>query len=191
MHTFRLNSRQRQQLRAQARRGKNARSGRRAVALLELDQGPPIAQLAATLGVTRQTLYDGIARFEAEGGPGALQDREGRGRPPVWTEPVTWFLAWSMAQPPETLGYASVEWTTHLLRHHLGKVGVGVSDTTVREQLHRLGYVWKRPRYVLKSDPHREKKRRIRQQIQRLPERSVLLAMDETDVLLFPPLRAA
>jgi len=35
------------------------------------------------------------------------------------------------------------------------------------------------------------KKRRIRRAIRRLPPRSVLLAEDETDLLLFPPLRAA
>jgi hypothetical protein len=34
------------------------------------------------------------------------------------------------------------------------------------------------------------KKRRIRREIRRLPPRSVLLAEDETDLLLFPPLRA-
>jgi hypothetical protein len=34
------------------------------------------------------------------------------------------------------------------------------------------------------------KKRRIRRQIQALPRRSVVLAQDETDLLLFPPLRA-
>lgn len=35
------------------------------------------------------------------------------------------------------------------------------------------------------------KKRRIRQQIRDLPRHSVVLAQDETDLLLFPPLRAA
>ena len=35
------------------------------------------------------------------------------------------------------------------------------------------------------------KKRRIRRQIRALPPRSVVLAQDETDLLLFPPLRAA
>lgn len=34
------------------------------------------------------------------------------------------------------------------------------------------------------------KKRRIRRQIQALPRRSVVLAEDETDLLMFPPLRA-
>src|SRR3954464_3377786 len=35
------------------------------------------------------------------------------------------------------------------------------------------------------------KKSRIRRQIRALPPRSVVLAQDETDLLLFPPLRAA
>src|SRR3954454_11194785 len=39
--------------------------------------------------------------------------------------------------------------------------------------------------------PSARKKRRIRQQIRALPRRSVGLAQDETDLLLFPPLRAA
>ena len=39
--------------------------------------------------------------------------------------------------------------------------------------------------------PCARKKRRIRRQIQALPPRSVVLAEDETDLLLFPPLRAA
>src|SRR3954453_22603647 len=39
--------------------------------------------------------------------------------------------------------------------------------------------------------PSARKKRRIRQQIRALPRRSVVLAQDETDLLLFPPLRAA
>jgi hypothetical protein len=38
--------------------------------------------------------------------------------------------------------------------------------------------------------PNGRKKRRIRQQIRALPPRSVVLALDETDLLLFPPLRA-
>ena len=159
MQTFRLNSRQRQHLRAQARTAKDGRHVRRAIALLELDQGRPVAQIAATLGVTRQTLYNWIARFEAEGGPAALQDRGGRGRPTVWTEAVRRFLEWSLRQRPEALGYASVDWTAELLQGHLAKwMSVTVSDTTLREQLHQLGYVWKRPRYGLEPDVDREKK---------------------------------
>src|SRR5436309_15877672 len=38
--------------------------------------------------------------------------------------------------------------------------------------------------------PSARKKRRIRRAIRALPRRSVVLAQDETDLLLFPPLRA-
>ena len=49
--------------------------------------------------------------------------------------------------------------TAELLQGHLAKwMSVTVSDTTLREQLHQLGYVWKRPRYVLEPDVDREKK---------------------------------
>jgi DDE superfamily endonuclease len=54
-----------------------------------------------------------------------------------------------------------------------------------------LGYVWKRPRYVLDPDPLRAAKmRRIRRYIKGLGPRAVVLFQDETDLLLFPPLRA-
>ena len=44
---------------------------------------------------------------------------------------------------------------------------------------------------MLAADPDRNKKRRIRRQIRDLPRRSVILAEDETDLLLFPPLHSA
>ena len=50
--------------------------------------------------------------------------------------------------------------------------------------------MWKRPRYVLAPDLQREKKSRLRRALGNLPCRSVVLAEDETDLLLFPPLRA-
>src|SRR3954451_22084239 len=99
VETFRLNRRQRRQLRGQVRIAKDARSVRRAIALLELDEGRAVALVAATLGVTRQTLYNWRARLDAEGVPAALRDRSGRGRPTVWTEIVRRFVEWSMKQP--------------------------------------------------------------------------------------------
>jgi len=42
----------------------------------------------------------------------------------------------------------------------------------------------------LSPTPSARKKRRIRRQIRDLPRRSVVLAEDETDLMMFPPLRA-
>jgi hypothetical protein len=69
------------------------------------------------------------------------------------------------------------------LRQHLNH---SFYDETIRCMLHRLGYVWKRPHYVLAADAQREKKRHIRHVLGCLPQRSVVLAEDETDLLLFP-----
>jgi len=68
--------------------------------------------------------------------------------------------------------------------------GILYSSDTIRRRLHELDYVWKRPRYVLALDPEREKKRQIRRVPPGLHRRSVVLVEDETDLLLFPPLRA-
>jgi transposase len=145
--TFRLNAQQRRKVSEQAKTAKNARSVRRAIALLELDQGRPVAEVAAMLGVTRQTLYNWRARLETDDVSRALRDRKGRGRRTAWTEPVRRFLDWSMALPPEELGYASVGWTAALLLRHMETwAGMRASDTTLREQLHRLGYVCHRQR---------------------------------------------
>jgi transposase len=36
--------------------------------------------------------------------------------------------------------------------------GSWLAQDTIRRQLHQLGYVWKRTRYVLPADPEGEKK---------------------------------
>lgn len=160
MDTLRLTSQRRRQLRRLVRMTKEARVVRRALALLELDEGRPVTQVAAVLGVTRQTLYNWVERFTAEGSPIDLHDRDGRGRPAALSEAQRKFLAWSLTQPPAMLGYTSVEWTVPLLREHLAIHMAGhVSERTLRRELHRLGYAWKRPRYVLQPDPEREKKK--------------------------------
>jgi transposase len=95
-------------------------------------------------------------------------------------------------QPPDRFGYSATGWTVPLLQSHLARWDLdGFCDATVRRQLHALGYVWKRPRYVLDPDPRRAAKmRRIRRYIKGLGPRDVFLFEDETDLLLFPPLRA-
>ena len=51
--------------------------------------------------------------------------------------------------------------TVPLLQAHLQRCGGRrLSEDTIRRQLDRLGYVWKRFRYVLPPDPEREKKTR-------------------------------
>lgn len=61
---------------------------------------------------------------------------------------------------PGRFGYHATHWTVSLLRDQLRRnLEQDYSDDTIRRNLHRLGYVWKRPRYVLAPDPQREKKK--------------------------------
>lgn len=69
------------------------------------------------------------------------------------------FLQNLLQRSPQHPGYFATQWTVPLLQEQL-RHGVGeyYSGRTVRRGLHRLGYVWKRARYVLMPDPEREKK---------------------------------
>jgi len=65
---------------------------------------------------------------------------------------------------PQAHGYAATNWTAPLLRTELAQQGWPASERTLRRTLHRLGYRWKRPKFVLgRPDPaYAEKKSRRR-----------------------------
>jgi transposase len=161
MSIVQLTSSQRRRLRVQLRSAEASRFYRRLLALLELDRGKSVSEVAASLDVTRQSVYNWASTFAACPDPAALRDRYGIGRPSVWTEELQALLLDSLEQRPDELGYAGLNWTVALLREHLHRHGGRrLSDDTIRRQLDQLGYVWKRFRYVLPPDPEREKKTR-------------------------------
>ena len=111
------------------------------------------------LEVARSSLYNWVSAFVDNPSPAALQDRPGRGRPPRLNETLRAVLAAAMEQTPGTYGYPVNDWTVPLLLKHLERAGAApICDDTIREQLHRMGYRWHRPRYVLEPDPDRQKK---------------------------------
>jgi transposase len=63
---------------------------------------------------------------------------------------------------PQAHGYAAANWTAPLLRTELAKRGWPAAERTIRRTRHRLGWRWKRPKYVLgRPDPaYAEKKSR-------------------------------
>jgi transposase len=64
-----------------------------------------------------------------------------------------------MRHRPEARGYFANQWTVPLLQEELVHcTGQNVSADTIRRSLDRLGYVWKRARYVLAPDPEKGKK---------------------------------
>ena len=145
MSIVQLTASQRRTLRAQLRRATDASYYRRLLAILELDRGQAVAEVAALLQVTRQSVYNWARSFEACPEPATLQDRYGVGRPSAWTEGLEALLLASLEQRPDELGYDGVNWTVPLLREHLyHRGGHWLSDDTIRRELDRLGYVWKR-----------------------------------------------
>src|SRR5262245_20430754 len=152
---------QRRKLRDQLRRAHDAGYYRRLLAVLELDRGKSVAEVADLLRVTRQSVYNWADSFAADPGPAALRDRYGVGRPSVWTAALQALLLAALQRRPEELGYAGVNWTVPLLQEPLDYWGGRrLSEDTIRRELDRLGYVWKRFRYVLPPDPQRDKKTR-------------------------------
>jgi transposase len=161
MTILHLTSSQRRQLRAGLRQTDDASYFRRLLAISELDRGATVAEVAEQLGVTRQSVYNWARLYEAERQVGALRDGYGIGRPSLWTEELEALLQDAMQQRPDQLGFPGPNWTVPLLQEYLQRCGGWrLSDDTIRRQLRRLDYVWKRCRYVLPPDPEREKKTR-------------------------------
>ncbi len=159
MSELELTSWQRERLRRQLAETADARVFRRTLAVLEYDAGRPAAELARMLGVSRQSVYNWVGAYTEAYDPAALEDAEGRGRPPLLDEDQEHLLADLLAGSPQDLGDPQVSWTVPLLRDALEiATGQRVSEDTVRRALHRLDFVCKRPRHDLDPDPERDKK---------------------------------
>jgi len=160
MNRLNLAPDERRGLRRQLAQARDVRVYRRTLAVLEVDRGRPMTDVAGALGVTRQSVHNWVAAYARDPAPAALADRPRVGRPPLLTADGADWLRLLLARPPQWLGYPAANWTVPLLCEALhGDTGQRPSEDTVRRALHRLGYVWKRPRYVLAPDPDREKKK--------------------------------
>lgn len=154
-----LTEAQQRQLERQLHETPTARIYRRTLALLEYSRGRSVADIAASLGMTRRSVYSWIAAYRRGQHPSALCDARRSGRPRLWTHQREALLLALMKSSPDQLGYFSVNWTVPLLQEQIGRAtGVRLSEDTIRRELQRQHYVWKRFRYVLDPDPDREKK---------------------------------
>jgi transposase len=151
MAALKLSGRDREAVEQAARHSTDARETRRALALLDLADGQTPGQVAARYRVGRSTVYEWVARWNDADRPRSerLRDAPRSGRPPEQRDAVAGQLAELMPSAPTDHGYRHPAWTAPLLMAHLARQGVEASDTTVRRALHRLGYRWKRPRFVL------------------------------------------
>jgi transposase len=164
----------------------------RAHLILLLADGHPWSLITSVLYCSPRTIALWKARFE-DGGVDALIGRP-YGAPARWSEQAETILQKALAQTPDEFGYRAVSWTVSLLRDHIQQHwGQTPSGEQVRRRLRELGYVWKRPSHALresKSPRVLRRLRAIRKKVRGLPPDCAKLFEDETDLLLFPPLRA-
>src|SRR3954454_1727874 len=154
MDTLTLTFWQRRRLEGQLRSTHDARVYRRTLALLEVASGQPVASVAERLRVTPRAVYHWLAAYAADPDPAVLADGERCGRPPLLSGPQRHLLQDLLAGSPQALGYPDTVWTVALLQQHLRQhTGLRPSADTLRRELQRLRYSWKRPRYRLEPDP--------------------------------------
>lgn len=169
------------------------RVAERARMILLSARGFTVQDIMAVFEVVDETLYKWLDRFEAEG-PDGLLDRERSGRPPEIDGDALEELERVVEASPLEEGYDFTTWTTPLLRSHLEeRMGIEVSDDTIRRALRRLAFVWRRPRwYVESEDPEYAERMSAIEAALSEAERSdvTVLFEDETDVRRLPPLRA-
>jgi len=145
---------QRRHLERQLRSTRDARVYRRTLAVLEVAQGEPVAFVARRLRVTLRAVYHWVATYGRDHAPAALADRDRTGRPRLLTPADRESLRELLDCSPQGLGYFAAQWTVPLLREHLTRrTGRPFSDDTLRRELQRLRYSWKRSRYTLDPDP--------------------------------------
>lgn len=155
-----LTPQQRAELDAAVRAEQGVRRWRRYQAVLLLADGDAPATVARTLRCSRASIYAWVARWRARGTAGLREGDHGGGKPKL-DAPGEAVLAALLATDPQARGHRATGWTVPLVRTELVAAGYTVADRTIRRALHRRGYRWKRPRYVLgRPDPDYEAKKR-------------------------------
>jgi putative transposase len=150
---------QRADLEAAAAAEKRVRRWKRYRAVLLRAEGIPVRTVAGTLRCSEASVYSWTARWRRDGVAGLREGDHGGGRVKLDAAAAE-RLEGLLASDPQTHGHQATGWTVPLLRGELAAAGYGVGERTIRRAVHRLGYRWKRPQYVLgRPDPDYAEKR--------------------------------
>jgi hypothetical protein len=105
MGKLKLTASQRRKIRTRLRETHDARLYRRLLAVLESDRGTPVSAIAELLGVSCQSVYNWITRFQHGRGDGCeLSDAPRSGRPARAGEVINFLLQTLLILPPEWSG---------------------------------------------------------------------------------------
>ena len=150
---------QRTAVAAAAAREPRVRRWRRYQAVQLLAEGQHPTAVAQSLHCSRASVYAWAAAWRQDGIAGLGEAAHGGGRVKLDAAGEA-ILQRLLATDPHAHGHQATGWTVPLLEGELAQAGYRVGGRTVRRALHRLGYRWKRPQYVLgRPDPDYAEKR--------------------------------
>jgi transposase len=130
-------------------------------AVLLRGEGRTVVAVAQALGCSQASVYAWTAAWRHDGVAGLADGDHGGGQVKLGPAAAS-TLTDLLATDPQGHRHHATGWTVPLLRTELASRGTLVGERTIRRALHRLGYRWKRPQYVLgRPDPaYAEKKGR-------------------------------
>lgn len=150
---FSLSDKERVMLESIIKLSNDTKQLQRAQALLWLDDGESVEDVAHLLRTSRQTIYSWTARRHRSDGrelAAQLRDAPRSGRPPTAAGIIDPLIDQIVDSDPRDYGYHSTVWTAALLRLYLSEVHhLDVSQRSVSYAIDRLGIIWKRPRHDL------------------------------------------
>lgn len=148
-----LTDEQRTALTAAAAGERRVRRWKRYRAILLRGEGLSVPAVARTLGCSQASVYAWTAAWRQDGVAG-LAEGAHRGGPVKLGLGAETVLTELLGTDPQQHGHRATGWTVPLLQGELATQGTVVGARTIRRALHRLGYRWKRPRYILgRPDP--------------------------------------
>ncbi|HEX5439847.1 MAG TPA: helix-turn-helix domain-containing protein [Ktedonobacterales bacterium] len=126
-----------------------------------LADGREASEVAAVLGCSVSSVYYWADDWR-EAGLAGLAEGPHAGRPQRVDAAAAATLEHLLAADPQAYGYTATDWTVPLLRTECARRGYPLSERTLRRTLHRLGYRWKRSKYVSDgpTQPTRQKMER-------------------------------
>lgn len=169
------------------------RVSQRAQMVLLSSQHRIVPEIARIFDTSSVTVRFWLGRFDEEG-PAGLLDRPRSGRPRKANHEVVASVEGLIGDDPAKAGYLATIWTVAMMALALTKkVGVALSESTVRAIFKQLDLRWGRPRLAMpnKVDPEKAQKQwRLAQTVIEAGPEAVILYGDESRIELLPLIRA-
>jgi len=154
-----LSETERMALTKAAARERRVRRWRRYQAVLLIADGRSPQEAAVSVGCSRASVYSWLAAWR-DGGHAGLVEAPHPPPIPAHAVPLEALLTALLADDPQRHGHHATGWTIPLLHGEAQASGIRVSEHTVRRAVRRLGWRWKRPKYVLgRPDPAYDEKK--------------------------------